>query len=180
VSEALDRWLPNPSVRTRHRRAAVAPAGELWRAARAIRLEETRRLGRLVGWRIPGVRGAQTYDELFRSYPFSVLEEDEHGLVCGLCGRIWTLARDYPALDGPEAFARWNEPGTVRVAFAHGVRELADGRSEIHSEARVQPVDNYARLRLKAIWALVGPFERLVAAEPLTLAVRRAEAARAT
>jgi hypothetical protein len=176
VNEALDRWLPNPSVRTRHRRAAAASADALWRAARAIRLEETRRLGRLVGWRIPGIHGAQTYDEMFRSYPFSVLEENDHGLICGLCGRIWTLARDYPALPGPEAFADWDEPGTVRVAFSHGVRELGDGRSEIRSEARVQPVDTHARMRLKAVWAIVGPFERLVGAEPLELAVRRAEA----
>ena len=39
----------------------------------------------------------------------------------------------------------------------------------------MQPVDTRARLRLKAIWALVGPFERLVGAEPLELAVRRAD-----
>ena len=30
-------------------------------------------------------------------------------------------------------------------------------------------------MRLKAIWAVLGPFERLVGAEPLELAVRRAE-----
>jgi hypothetical protein len=41
----------------------------------------------------------------------------------------------------------------------------------------VTPVDAQARLRLKAIWAVLGPFERLVGAEPLELAVRRAEAA---
>jgi hypothetical protein len=175
VSEALDRWLPDASVRTRHRRTAAAPPDALWRAAQEIRLEETRRLGRLVGWRIPGVRGGQRYDELFRGYPFTVLEESEHGLVSGLCGRIWTLARDYPRLDGPGAFAEWDEPGTVRVAFAHGVRGLDDGRSEIRSEARVQPVDLHARMRLKAVWAVLGRFERLVGAEPLELAVRRAE-----
>ena len=44
----------------------------------------------------------------------------------------------------------------------------------IHSEARVEPVDTHARLRLKAVWAVVGPFERLVGAEPLALAARRA------
>ena len=39
----------------------------------------------------------------------------------------------------------------------------------------MQPVDAVARLRLKAVWTVVGPFERLVGAEPLALAVRRAE-----
>jgi hypothetical protein len=39
----------------------------------------------------------------------------------------------------------------------------------------VHPVDATARLRLKAVWALLGPFERLVSAEPLELAARDAE-----
>ena len=39
----------------------------------------------------------------------------------------------------------------------------------------MQAVDTQARLRLKAIWTVLGPFERLVGAEPLELAVRRAE-----
>ena len=101
MSEALDHWLPDATVRTDHRRAAsAAPATRCGRRRRAIRLADTRRLGRLVGWRIPGVQASQTYHELFRAYPFTVLDESEHGLVSGLCGRIWTLARDYPALDG--------------------------------------------------------------------------------
>jgi len=170
----LDDWLPDATVRTHHRRSANAGPDALWKAATGIRLADTRRLGRLVGWRIPDVKPSQTYDQLFREYPFTVLDESEHGLVSGLVGRIWTLARDYPALEGPEACAAWDEPGTVRVAFHHWVRAAGDG-SEVCAEARVQPVDAVARLRLKAIWTVVGPFERLVGAEPLALAVRRAE-----
>jgi hypothetical protein len=167
----LDGWLPDATVTTRHGRESTASADALWQAARAIRLEETRRLGRLVGWRIPGAAG--TYHELFRTYPFAVLDEGPHHLISGLCGRIWTLARDYPEIDR-EAFSEWDEPGTVRVAFAHWVEPAEDG-AIIHSEARVEPVDIHARLRLKAVWAVVGPFERLVGAEPLALAARRAE-----
>ena len=64
----------------------------------------------------------------------------------------------------------------MRVAFAHWVRAAATAAPVIHSEARVEPVDTHARLRLKAVWAVVGPFERLVGAEPLALAAQRAEA----
>jgi hypothetical protein len=174
VSEALDHWLPDYSVRTYHRRAAPVAREALWRAATTIRLADTRRLGKLVSWRIPGLHASQTYHEMFRAYPFTVLQETEDTLVSGLCGRIWTLARDYPKLEDAAAFAEWGEPGTVRVAFAHHAEPLPDGGAQLVSEARVEPVDTTARLRLKAIWTVLGPFERLVGAEPLELAVRRA------
>ena len=96
-SSRLDPWLPRAAIRTYHRRASTADADELWQAAVALRLSDTRALGRLVRWRIPGTAADQSFGELLRAYPFTVLEEDRNLLISGLCGRIWTLARDYPA-----------------------------------------------------------------------------------
>ena len=158
-------------MRTHHRRTTTSPPDELWRTANGMRLSETRTLGRLVRWRIPGLDAALTYGELFRDYPFIVLDEGERYLLAGLCGRIWTLARDYPRLEGPEAFAGWDEPGTVRVLFGHWV-ESAEGGSALVSEARVQPVDRTASLRLRTLWKVIGPFERLVGAEAIAAAER--------
>jgi len=172
---ALDHWLPDPRVRVHHRRGAAAAPADLWQAARDIRIADTRGLGRLVRWRIPGTPAALKYDELFRSYPFTVLEAGERHLVSGLCGRIWTLQRDYPALSGPDAFRAWDEAGTVRVLFAHWVERDGGGRAELISEARVAPVDRRAGIRLRALWTLIGRFEPLVGAEPLELAARRAD-----
>ena len=173
----LDAWLHDAAVRTHHRRSAAAAPDVLWRAAREIRLADTRALGRLVRWRIPGTPAGQTYDQLFRSYPFTILEEGERHLVSGLCGRIWTLQRDYPVLAGPDAFRAWDEPATVRVLFAHWVTPDGDAAAALCSEARVAPVDRVSELRLKALWAVIGRFEPLVATEPLGLAARRAGAA---
>jgi hypothetical protein len=170
--DLLDRWMPSPAVRTHHSRIAKAGPDALWDAARNLRLADTRTLGRLVRWRIPGLDRRLTYGELFRAYPFAVLEEGEHHLLAGLCGRIWTLARDYPRLDGPDAFAGWDEPGTVRVLFGHWV-EATDGGAELVSEARVAPVDRAAAMRLKALWTVVGPFERLVGSEAIVAATAR-------
>jgi hypothetical protein len=175
ASERLDAWIPAPAVRTHHRRASASSAGELWEAAKRVGIDETRSLGRLVRWRIPGLARGLTYHDLFRQYPFAVLEDDERLLITGLCGRIWTLGRDYPRLDGPDAFRAWDEPGTVRVLLGHWVVDAGDGRAELFSEARVEPTDRAAALRLRALWAFIGRFERLVGAEPLELAARRAE-----
>jgi hypothetical protein len=172
---ALDEWLPNPAVRTHHRRAAAVAPERLWECAAAVRLSNTRTLGRLVRWRIPGTPPQRTFHEVLREYPFAVLDEAEQLLLSGLCGRIWTRTRDYPHLRGAEDFRDWSEPGTVRVLLAHWVERTSDGRAELVSEARVAPVDVTASARLRAIWALVGPFERLVGAEGLSVAAQRAE-----
>jgi hypothetical protein len=171
----LDAWLPRPAVRTHRRRDMAAPADRVWQAAREVRLHDTRALGRLVRWRIPGTPPGATYHELFRGYPFTVLDEGALHLVSGLCGRIWTLARDYPQLAGADEFAAWDRRGTVRVLFAHWVVPLDDRRAQLCSEARVQPVDGASAVRLKALWAVIGRFEPLVASEPLSLIARRAE-----
>jgi hypothetical protein len=141
-----------------------------------LRVDATGPLGRLVRWRIPGLPDGVTYAGLFAAPPFTVLDEGDGWSVSGLAGRIWTLRRDYPRLDGPEAFARWAEPGTVRVAFAHWVEPLGSGRSALVSEARVAPVDRGAALRLRALWAVVGPWERLIGGEALARVVKSAEA----
>jgi hypothetical protein len=175
--EQLDDWLADPVVRTRHRRRAAASAADLWAAARNVRLAETGTLGRLVRWRIPGTSPEQTFRGLLAEYPFVVLDEGERWSLSGLCGRIWTLARDYPRLGDARAFREWSEPGTVRVLFAHWVEAQPDGSSAIVSEARVGAVDRAAELRLRSLWVVIGVFERLIGAEPLELAAARAERA---
>jgi len=160
-------------VRTYHRRVARTTPDALWDAATSLRLSDTRTLGRLVRWRIPDLDRELPYSELFRTYPFTVLEEGRRHLLAGLCGRIWTMARDYPRLSGPDDFARWDEPGTVRVLFGHWVKDCGGGRAELVSAARVEPVDRAAAMRLRALWGVVGPFERLVGAEAIVAATAR-------
>lgn len=178
TSGELDAWLPDPAVRTHHARSAAAGPDELFHAASTIRLSETRTVGRLVRWRIPGTPAHLTFTEMFERYPFTVLESGDNRFLAGLCGRIWTFRRDYPRLGDASEFQGWDEPGTVRVLFAHWSEPAGGGRSRIVSETRVEPVDRRAALRLRALWAVVGRFEPLIGSEPLALAVRRAEAAK--
>ena len=171
----LDSWISAPQVRTRHRRRAAASADRLWEAAGGVRVCDTRALGRAVRWRIPGTPADITFRELFRRYPFTVLAEGERWSISGLCGRIWTIRRDYPRITGIEGFAAWDEPGTVRVILAHWIEPEGDGRAALVSESRVEPTDRRAQFRLRALWALVGHFDRLVGGEALGIAARRAE-----
>jgi hypothetical protein len=169
----LDAWLPEFAVRTRHCRRSPAAPDRLWAAANEVCMSETRSLGRLVRWRIPDTRTDQTFGQLLAAYPFCVLDEGERWSISGLCGRIWTLQRDYPRLHEPDDFRAWSEPGTVRVLIANWVDRDGDG-STITSEARVSPVDRRAAVRLRSLWVVIGVFERLIGGEALALAAERA------
>ena len=119
----------------------------------------------------------QTFHAMFRDYPFALLAEGDHWTVSGICGRIWTFARDYPELRGDADFRAWAEPGTVRVLFAHWAVDVGDGISELHSEERIEALDERAAARLRVLWRIVGPFKDTISAEPLPIAVERAERA---
>lgn len=163
-------------MRTRLSRTAEATPQGLWQAAETVKLSDTRTLGHLVRWRIPGLDQEQTFWRMLRDYPFALLDEGESWTISGICGRIWTKAPDYPELRGADDFLAWDEPGTVRVVFAHWVRDTGDGRAELFSEERIEALDQQAARRLKTLWRIVAPFQDVIAAEPLPIAVRRAEA----
>lgn len=169
----LDEWLPDPQIRTFHSRgAAVAPL-ELWHAAETIRVGDTPRLGRVLRWRIPGTPSDLPYRDVFRRYPFTVLAEGDGSMVSGLCGRPWSLRRDYPELAGAKEFCAWDAAGTVRIVFGHWVLEHGAG-AELVSESRVEPVDPSARWRMRALWSAMGRFEGLIGPEALDAAVKAA------
>ena len=172
----LKRWLDDPTLSSVHRREADAPPAALWSAAGTVALSDCRILGRLVRWRIPGLPADLSYRELFRNEPFLVLEETERSSVSGLCGRIWTLRRDYPRLEDPSAFVDWDAPGTVRVLFAHWVEPVDEDRAAIVSHVHVETFDAAGRRGLRLVRPLISSFERLIDREPLAIAAKRAEA----
>jgi hypothetical protein len=171
----LDRWLPDPQVRTLHRRSTERDPDRLWDAAQSVRLRDAPILGRAVGWRIPGTSLDLAFRDLLRRYPFSVIAEGTRWTVSGMCGRIWTLRRDYPRIDGAKDFLAWDEPGTARVLLAHWIEGGGHRQSALVSETRIKPIDGRARLRIRALWALVGHFEPLIEREALRSAAQRAE-----
>jgi hypothetical protein len=171
----LDRWLPDPGLQVHHSRAAQADPDRLWAAAQAVRVDQTGLLGRLIRWRLPGTPPELEFDALFRSPPFVVLDEGERFVVSGMAGRIWTLRRDYPRLENPDAFEEWQRRGTVRVLFAHWVTSGEAGTSALHSEARVSAIGSRGSLGLRAVRPLVGRFHGLIGSEGIAAAIRAAE-----
>ena len=173
----LDSWLEDPVKRTRHSRGAPVGEEELWASAATVRLRDCRVLGRLIRARIPGLQAGLTFDELFRNDPFNLLDAGPGYSLSGLCGRIWTVRRDFALLSHPGEFLTWQVPGTVRVLFAHWAEATGSG-SELVSEVRIAAVDRRAALYVRALDPFITAFQGLVATEPLRIAARRASRAR--
>src|SRR6478672_5366610 len=172
----LDRWLSEPSLRVAHRRESAADADRLWDAAQRVRVADVGLLGRLVRWRIPGVPSEMSFDQVFRSQPFIVLEDgDRQSLVSGLVGRIWTLRRDYPKLREPHEYRSWEVSGTAKVLFANWVEPVSGHRSALCIEARVRGIGARGRVGVAAVRPLVSRFQQLVVTEGIQAAVRVAE-----
>lgn len=172
----LDRWLSEPSLRVAHRRESAADADRLWEAAQRVRVADVGLLGRLVRWRIPGVPAEMSFDQVFRSQPFIVLDDgDGQSLVSGLVGRIWTLRRDYPKLREPNEYRSWDVSGTAKVLFANWVEPLPADRSALCIEARVRGIGAKGRVGVAAVRPLVSRFQQLIATEGIQAAVRLAE-----
>ncbi|MGI8863301.1 MAG: hypothetical protein ACR2JH_02705 [Solirubrobacteraceae bacterium] len=169
----LDLWLPDPTVRTYHRREAATDPAVLWAAAGSVQIGESGLLGRLIRWRIPGATRDQTYRDMFAADPFVVLDQGERHLLAGLCGTIWTARPALATLTAPSDFREWRAPGTVKVLFAQWAAPTREG-AVLVSEVRIAPIDRSARLRLRGLWPLIGRFEGLIGSEPLRLAARRA------
>ena len=163
-------------MRVAHRRESAADADCLWEAAQRVRVADVGLLGRLVRWRIPGVPAEMSFDQVFRSQPFIVLDDgDGQSLVSGLVGRIWTLRRDYPKLREPNEYRSWEVSGTAKVLFANWVESLPADRSALCMEARVRGIGAKGRVGVAAVRPLVSRFQQLIATEGIQAAVRLAE-----
>ncbi len=165
------------TVRVVHRRVSKADPARLWEAARSIRLDQTRLLGRLIRWRIPGVSPQSSFEDLFTSYPFLVLQDEGMTLASGLVGRIWTLRRDYPRLSEREEYQDWDRAGTAKVLFGNWVVARHGGGAVLHSESRVQAYGVQGRLGLGSLRPLIATFQNLVSTDAMAAVIRRAERA---
>jgi hypothetical protein len=171
----LDRWLSDCVLRTCHRRESQTSKDELWAAAATVRLADCRVLGRLIRARIPGLQASLTFEELFRSDPFNLLEEGSTHRLSALCGRIWTVRGDFAQLSRAAEFVTWQVPGTVRVLFANWA-EAGESGAALVSEVRIAAVDRRAALYMRALGPFISTFQGLVGAEPLSVAAQRATA----
>jgi hypothetical protein len=175
----LDEVLPEVDYRSRHHRHVHAPAQDVAGAIeRYVVGRDSSHLVRLLlrmrGLRIPS---GSVRDVLKRS-GFTVLaERPGEEVVAGTFGRFWTL-HEQANMESPldlEAFHAFARPGWAKAALALRVEPQDDGSSTLVTETRVLCMDEGARRRFAAYWALIRTFSGWIRRDLLSGIARIAE-----
>lgn len=94
---------------------------------------------------------------------FSVLAEDPgHELVVGAIGKVWQLEIPFVHVRGAAAYARFAEPGWVKVAWAVRVEPHGAGHAKVGVEVRVDATDDASFERFRSYFRLIGPGSRYI------------------
>ncbi len=158
----LDEVLPEFHYSSRHDRHVLASPERLAEAAELYRFDRdssplVRLLFRLRGLSIP----LGSLREVPTGLGFTVLaERPGEEIVAGTIGRFWTL-RERDNLEAPrdlEDFRTFSPPGWAKGVIAFRIEPRDDGTSTLVTETRVLCIDERARRRFLAYWALISPF----------------------
>ncbi len=175
--DSVDLAAPPPAVwdHLRHGDLGVHP---FVRALFALRTLPSRLLG--APTEPPGLH----LDDL-RSTPelpgFQLLGEDApHELTVGAIGKVWQLDIPFVHVDDAEAYANFNEPGWIKVAWAIRLEPLGDASTRLIFEVRVDATDDASWAKFSRYWHVIGPGSHFIRHTLLAELRRRFRAACST
>jgi hypothetical protein len=93
---------------------------------------------------------------------FQVLIEEPREVVVGAIGKVWQLDIPFVHVDGPAAYAAFEESGWVKVAWALRVLPFGERDSRVEVEVRVDATDEASWKRFEQYWLVIGPGSHLV------------------
>jgi hypothetical protein len=163
---ALDRVVPSPRLMEIHHIDVAVPPEEAWRVVRHLDFGSTSALVRALfamrtfAGRERAAEPSLRIDDL-RSTPgtpgFQILVEDPpREIVVGAIGKVWLIDIPFVHVSGADAFARYQDVGFVKVAWALRVRPHGERDARVEIEVRVDATDDASWRKFRAYFALVG------------------------
>lgn len=175
----LDEILADFHFRSRHDRHVLAPPEKVAEAIQRYQFDRdssplVRLLFRLRGLKVPSGSPLQALTDL----GFTVLaERPGEEVVAGTIGRFWTL-HERDNLEAPrdlDDFHTFSPPGWAKGVISLRVEPREDGSSILVTETRVLCMDERARRRFAAYWALICVFSGWIRRDLLAGTARIAE-----
>ena len=160
----LDRLMPRYDVVERHHIEVQAPAAVTFGAACEMDMSATPiaraifKARELVMGSQQGERRVSTgFVDDMRALGWGVLaEEPGRELIMGGVTKPWEPNPVFRAIPA-DAFASFDEPDLVKIAFTLRVDPLDEQRSIFRTETRAVATDAAARRRFRAYWSLLSP-----------------------
>lgn len=168
----LDRLLPTPRLLELNHVDVAVPAAEAWRVVRHIDFGQrsafirTLFAIRTVATREKAAELSLCIDDL-RSTPekpgFQILLEDPpRELVVGAIGKVWHADIPFVHVSGADAYARFDEGGFVKVAWALRVLPRGTSNARVEVEVRVDATDDASWKKFRAYFRIIGIGSRFI------------------
>jgi len=94
---------------------------------------------------------------------FQILAEtDQHEVVVGAIGKVWHLDIPFVHVASADEYARFREPGFVKVAWALRVTPLGERDARVTFEVRVDATDDASFAKFRRYFRLIGPGSHLI------------------
>lgn len=164
---ALDRVLPTPRKLELSSVELALPPERAWQLVRHEDLARSLLVKALFALRtLPSrLTGAVEKVELrldaIASSPehpgFQILVDDPREVVVGAIGKVWQLDIPFVHVAGPGAYAAFDEPGWVKVAWALRVLPFGERDSRVEVEVRVDATDEASWRLFERYWIVIGP-----------------------
>ena len=160
----LDQLMPDYDVVEHHSLRVDAPPGATLAAAEHVDLTASRLVRAIFGLRATAMGAKRAESDRPQgliaettSMGWRVLAEiPGHEMVLGAAAQPWLADVTFRPL-APEAFAAFNEPGYVKIAWTLRVDSAFPAGTMFHTETRAQATDADARDRFSRYWTRVVP-----------------------
>lgn len=177
-----DRFMPRYEVEERHQIRVLAPAEVAFDAAKVLNLNQSATIRAIFKARelilqappgsmsLPAALLAQA-----KALGWGVLAEiPGREIVMGAVTQPWKPEVRFRSV-APAEFARFCEPGYVKIIWTLGAKPLGLSTSLAHTETRVVSTDSTARKRFRRYWSFFSPGIVLIRRIGLLLVKKDAE-----
>ena len=155
----LDRFVPDPDIRERFETTVRAPAAVVLDAAVGFDMQSLTSVRTIIRLRERLLHSApheprapQGLLEETRKLGWGLLAEEPGRLViCGARCQPWLADVKFVAIP-PEDFARYAEPGVVKIAWSLETIETAPNATRLAQETRAVATDAVARAKFLRYW----------------------------
>ena len=166
-----DKYLPEYHFVERHTTIVKAHRAEIFKLSNSFDFSGSRLIRFLFFLR--GMSRQTAKQDLLKSGFIELESTIDQEIILGLVGQFWKGDGNLVKV-APEDFIEFHRPGFVKATWNFHLAD-ADAGTTLHTETRIQCLDEYALKKFSMYWTLIRPFSGLIRKEMLRSIRKQAE-----